>query len=77
MLAPTYTDIMNNYQKNKTECMQFFFCNNNIERCVKGICRKWVMSRREMPDIWLVKNGTNLTWRGFFNKRMLDLVFLN
>jgi hypothetical protein len=42
---------MNNYRKNKTERMQFFFCKDDIERCVKGTRRKWVISRPEVPDI--------------------------
>jgi len=34
--APTYTCNMDNYKKNSIDKMQFFFCNDNIERCVKG-----------------------------------------
>ena len=34
--APTYTGTMVNYRKNRNERMQFFFCNDDIERCVKG-----------------------------------------
>jgi hypothetical protein len=41
--------------------MQFFFCNNDIERCMKGLRRRWVKSKPAMPDIWPVKFGTNLT----------------
>jgi hypothetical protein len=59
--APTYTGLMDNYRKNRKDRMQFFFCNDDIERCVKGTRRKWVMSRPEVPEIWPVKNGTNLT----------------
>ena len=39
----------------------FFFCNDNIERCVKGTKKKWVQSRLDIPSIWPVKIGTNLS----------------
>ena len=59
--APTYTSLMVNYKKNRNDVMQFFFCNNDIERCVKGTKRKWVISMPEIPAIWPVKRGTNLS----------------
>ena len=59
--APTYTGMMDSYKKNTTEKMQFFFCNDDIERCVKGSRRKWVLSKPEIPDVWPVKIGTNLS----------------
>ena len=49
------------------EHMQLFFCADDIERCVKGSCRKWVISysntleRPLIPTIWPIKIGTNLT----------------
>ena len=59
--APTYTGLMVNYKKNCNDVMQFFFCNNDIERCVKGTKRKWVVSMPEIPAIWPVKRDTNLS----------------
>ena len=59
--APTYTGLMVNYKKNRNDVMQFFFCNDDIERCVKGTKRKWVLSVPEIPAIWPVKRGTNLS----------------
>jgi hypothetical protein len=47
--------------------MEFFFCNDDIERCVKGTKRKWVQSRPGIPSIWPVKIGTNLS-----KKEILD-----
>jgi hypothetical protein len=35
MAAPTYTGIMQNTHKKRPEVMEFFFCNDDIERCVK------------------------------------------
>jgi hypothetical protein len=59
--APTYTNMMFNSQKKKEELMQFFYCDDDIERCVKGSKRRWVKSKPDVPDIWPVKLGTNLT----------------
>jgi hypothetical protein len=54
--------------KKKPEVMEFFFYNDNIERCIKGTRRKWVQLRPDIPSIWLVKIGTNLS-----TKEILDL----
>ena len=49
--------------------MQFFFCPDDIERCVKGLRCKWIipysdtLERPPIPTIWFVKIGTNLTRR--------------
>ena len=34
--APTYVGMMDNYKKTRLERHQFFFCNDDINRCVKG-----------------------------------------
>ena len=34
--APTYTGIMQDAHKKRPETIEFFFCNDNIECCVKG-----------------------------------------
>jgi hypothetical protein len=54
--------------KKKPEVMEFFFCNDDIEHCIKGTRRKWVQSRPDIPSIWPVKIGTNLS-----TKEILDL----
>ena len=65
--TPTYSDLWKNIRFNREEHMQFFFCSDDIERCVKGSHRKWVipysdtLERPPIPTIWLVKIGTNLT----------------
>ena len=47
--------------------MQFFFCSDDIERCVKDSRRKWIIpysdtqERPPVPTIWPIKIGTNLT----------------
>jgi hypothetical protein len=60
-VAPTYTGIIKNAHKTRPKVMEFFFCNDDIERCVKGTKRKWVQSRPDIPSIWLVKIRTNLS----------------
>jgi hypothetical protein len=45
--ALIYTGVMLHTHKKKLEIMESFFCNDNIERCVKNTRRKWVESR---PD---------------------------
>jgi hypothetical protein len=58
---PTYTGVMLHAHKKKPEIMEFFFCNDYIKRCIKGTKRKWVQLRPDIPSIWLVKIGTNLS----------------
>jgi hypothetical protein len=54
--------------KKKPEVMEFFFCNDDIECCVKGTRPKWIESRPDIPSIWPLKIGTNLS-----AKEILDL----
>jgi hypothetical protein len=54
--------------KKKPKVMEFFFYNDDKERCVKGTRRKWVQSRPDVPSIWSVKIETNLS-----KKEILDL----
>jgi hypothetical protein len=63
--APTY---MVHYKKKMNEVIQFFFCNDDIERCVKGTKWRWVKSRPDVPNVWPVKIDTNLS-----RKEILDL----
>ena len=38
--APIYTSVMQNAHKKRPETMEFFFCNDDIERYVKGTKQK-------------------------------------
>lgn len=64
--APTYTGEWLNLRLGKEVTIPFFFCCDDIERCVKGTRRKWVTHysptepRPPVPDVWPVKLGTNL-----------------
>jgi hypothetical protein len=59
---------MQNAHKKRPEVKEFFFCNDDIELCIKGTKRKWVQLRPDIPSIWPVKIGTNLS-----KKEILDL----
>jgi hypothetical protein len=67
MVAPTYNGVMQNTHKKRPEVMEFFFCNDDTERYVKGTKRKFLQSRPDIPSIWPVKIGTNLS-----KKEILD-----
>jgi hypothetical protein len=64
--APTYTGIWTNFRRNIAEKTEFFFCSDDIERCVKGTRRRWVAKYSKdqemppIPEVWPVKLGTNL-----------------
>ena len=66
--AFTYSRLWCNVRFNCEKQMQFFFCSDDIKRCIKGSRRKWVIpysdthERPPIPTIWLVKIGTNLTY---------------
>jgi hypothetical protein len=66
--ASTYTGVMEHHQKKTDKVMEFFFCNDDIEHCIKGTKRRWVKSRPIVPNVWPVKIGTNLS-----RKEILDL----
>jgi hypothetical protein len=38
-------------QEEKEEVIQFFFCNNDIEWCVKSARQRWIWSRPDIPSI--------------------------
>jgi hypothetical protein len=59
---------MEHHQKKTDKVMEFFFCNDDIERCIKGTKRRRVKSRPNVPNVWPVKIGTNLS-----RKEILDL----
>jgi hypothetical protein len=66
--APTYIGVMKHYQKKTDKVMEFFFCNDDIECCIKGTKWRWVKSKLDVPNVWPVKIGTNLS-----KKEILDL----
>ena len=67
VLAPNYTGMWHHYKLQSMKCMDFVFCPDDTDRCVKGPRRKWVMpfssgeQKSLISPIWPVKIGTNLT----------------
>ena len=60
--APMYSGLWHNTSKNLQESTVFYFCSDDIERCVKGTRRKWVVpysmeqERPSIPNVWPVKH---------------------
>jgi hypothetical protein len=50
--APTYSGLMDNFRKKRLDPQDFFFCNDDIERCVKGTKMRWVVSVPNVPEVW-------------------------
>ena len=59
-LAPTYCGRKEEYGTKRPMVVDFWFCWHDIERCVKGLKRKWVIDRPELPEIWPILTGTSL-----------------
>ena len=66
--TPTYIRMIVHYKKEKEERMQFFFCSDDMEWCIKGTRWRWVQFRPNALSIWPMKIGTN-----FSRKEILDL----
>jgi hypothetical protein len=58
--TPTYRVRKTQYGGNKEIVTNFKFCPNNIERCMKGTKRSWIIDWPQVPDVWPVLSGTNL-----------------
>jgi hypothetical protein len=59
--APTYRGRKTQYGGTKEIVTDFWFCPNDIERCVKGSKCSWVLDWPQVPDVWPILSGTNLT----------------
>ena len=59
--APTYCGRKIDYGTKREVVADFWFCPDDIERCVKGNKRKWVIEWPEVPEVWPILTGTNLT----------------
>jgi hypothetical protein len=58
--APTYRGRKIEYGSKREVVVDFWFCWDDIERCVKGTKRKWIIDWPEVPDVWPVLSGTHL-----------------
>ena len=59
--APTYFGKKKNYHTKKSVEVDFWFCADDIKRCVFGNNKAWILDWLGVPPMWLVKLGTNLT----------------
>jgi hypothetical protein len=58
--APTYRGRNTQYGGTKVIVSDFWFCPNDIEHCVKGSKRSWILNWSQVPNVWPVLSGTNL-----------------
>ena len=59
--APMYKGQKREYKGTNVETDEFWFCPDDIKRCVLGPRRSHVLSRPQIPEIWPVMLGTNLS----------------
>ena len=58
--APTYRSQKEEYGSKQVVLADFWFCPDDIARCVKGTKWRWVLDWPEVPKVWPVLFGTNL-----------------
>ena len=58
--ASTYRGRKEEYTSKRQVVADFWFYSDNIDRCVKGTKRRWVLDWLEVPKVWSVLFGTNL-----------------
>jgi hypothetical protein len=59
--APTYWGKKTQYGGTKVIVTDFWFCPDDIERCVKDSKRSWILDWPQVPEVWPVLSGINLT----------------
>ena len=59
-LAPMYKGLKKYRSTNNVE-YEFWFCHDDIKRCVSGNKKKYVLDWLVVPNIWHVKIVTNLS----------------
>ena len=59
--APTYRGRRTEYNGNREIVTDFWFCLDDIERCVNDSKRSWVLDWPQVPNVWPILSGTNLT----------------
>ena len=59
--APTYRGRKEEYRSKREVVADFWFCPDDIIRCVKGTKQRWVLDWPEVPEIWPILSGTNLS----------------
>ena len=64
--APTYFGKKRDYHTKKSVEVDFWFCVDDIKRCVSGNKKPWVLDWPAIPRTWPVKLGTNLSQKEVF-----------
>jgi len=59
--APTYRGLKQKFRAEGSDTEDFWFCPDQIARCVMGPKRGFVITRPEIPDVWPVLTGTDLS----------------
>jgi hypothetical protein len=59
--APTYRGKKTQYGGSKVIVTDFWFCPNDIEHYVRGTKCSWVLDWPQVPEVWPILSGTNLT----------------
>ena len=59
--APTYFGKKRDYHTKKSVEVDFWFCTDDIKRCVSGNKKAWILDWPAIPRTWPVKVGTNLS----------------
>ena len=59
--APTFSGKKTEYHTKKIVEAEFWFCADDVNRCVKGNKKPWMSGWPPVPTTWPVKMGTNLT----------------
>ena len=67
-IAPIYHGLKIAYGTHEEVFVDFWFCCDDIERCVKGYKRQFVLDWRGIPNTWPVRVGTKLTVSQIFGQ---------
>ena len=59
--APTYKGLRKEFRSPNNVEYEFWFCHNDIKRCVSGSNKKYVLDWPIVPNTWPVKICTNLS----------------
>ena len=59
--APTYKGLKKEFRSTNNVEYEFWFCPDDIKRCVNGTKKKYVLDWPTMPNTWPVKMDTNLS----------------
>ena len=65
-LAPTYKGLKKEFRSPNNMEYEFWFCHDDIKRCVSGSKKKYVLNWHVVSNTWLVRNRYQYTERRGF-----------